>query len=418
MEQAGLHVVDEQRRDLQSVRRPLAALDRHGRELHADGGQRVRPEWRLSASGSDSHDRRTRDCSSRLPGMDRATRCSSDAKATIPKWTRERGSRCASISCWGSARRTAPARGFYIWPSIEAAKQAHNDEWREGVKKRTGGYPTIRYFDMMAAGRQRAGEASRNGRPSGKARRSSERGVNVSLAAGRAARRLPMRPGARMVLLAADRIARLAPEIARSAARSAHRRRSARARSAAILTSLARSPSAKPVAKVAAEHVLLDHDSRSTKLRPVETLITSIITAGSSPNWRPIASASLAAANEVPARKLLSAFMAWPQPSPPTSNSLLAHARQHRLDRGTAAASPPIMMASVPSLARGTPPETGASTSAILRSASSRAERARADRIGRAHVDDDRCRDADWRRARRLAPRAARRAPRGRSAAW
>jgi hypothetical protein len=38
---------------------------------------------------------------------------------------------------------------MYVWPSVEAAKQGHNDEWREGVKKRTGGYPTIRYFDLF-----------------------------------------------------------------------------------------------------------------------------------------------------------------------------------------------------------------------------------------------------------------------------
>ncbi len=61
--------------------------------------------------------------------------------------------------------------------------------------------------------------------------------------------------------------------------------------------------------------------------------MTSIIAAGSSPNCLPTRNASLAAANDVPARKLFSAFMAWPQPSEPTSNSLRSHARQHRLDR-------------------------------------------------------------------------------------
>ena len=39
MERPGCAVVDETRRDLQSDRRPLAALDRHGRELHGDGGE-------------------------------------------------------------------------------------------------------------------------------------------------------------------------------------------------------------------------------------------------------------------------------------------------------------------------------------------------------------------------------------------
>jgi hypothetical protein len=51
---------------------------------------------------------------------------------------------------WGVGEAEGTGAGFYIWPSIEAAKRAHNDEWRESVKKRTGGYPTIRYFDLMA----------------------------------------------------------------------------------------------------------------------------------------------------------------------------------------------------------------------------------------------------------------------------
>ena len=39
--------------------------------------------------------------------------------------------------------------GIYIWPSVEAAKKAHNDEWREAVKTRSGGYPTMQYFDLF-----------------------------------------------------------------------------------------------------------------------------------------------------------------------------------------------------------------------------------------------------------------------------
>ncbi|MGB5559354.1 MAG: hypothetical protein WBN04_15250 [Paracoccaceae bacterium] len=38
----------------------------------------------------------------------------------------------------------------YIWPSKEAAQRAHDDKWRAGVLKRTGGNPPeIRYFDLM-----------------------------------------------------------------------------------------------------------------------------------------------------------------------------------------------------------------------------------------------------------------------------
>ncbi|HWV42772.1 hypothetical protein [Pseudorhodoplanes sp.] len=50
---------------------------------------------------------------------------------------------------WGIGDAAGTGAGFYIWPSIEAAERAHNDEWREAVKKRTGGYPTIRYFDLL-----------------------------------------------------------------------------------------------------------------------------------------------------------------------------------------------------------------------------------------------------------------------------
>ncbi len=39
MEQGGLRVTAEPGRDLQHPRRPLAALDRHGRQLHAGGGE-------------------------------------------------------------------------------------------------------------------------------------------------------------------------------------------------------------------------------------------------------------------------------------------------------------------------------------------------------------------------------------------
>ena len=39
--------------------------------------------------------------------------------------------------------------GFYIWTSKEAAQKGHNQEWKEGVKKKTGAYPEIRYFDFF-----------------------------------------------------------------------------------------------------------------------------------------------------------------------------------------------------------------------------------------------------------------------------
>ena len=39
MEQGGLRVIRQPGRDLQHPRRPLAAFERHGRELHAGGGE-------------------------------------------------------------------------------------------------------------------------------------------------------------------------------------------------------------------------------------------------------------------------------------------------------------------------------------------------------------------------------------------
>jgi hypothetical protein len=39
--------------------------------------------------------------------------------------------------------------GVYIWPSLEAAQKAHNEEWRQSIIKRTGAAPTIRYFDLL-----------------------------------------------------------------------------------------------------------------------------------------------------------------------------------------------------------------------------------------------------------------------------
>lgn len=51
---------------------------------------------------------------------------------------------------WGMGDTAGTGAGVYVWPSIEAAEKAHNEEWREAVKKRTGGYPTTRYFDLLA----------------------------------------------------------------------------------------------------------------------------------------------------------------------------------------------------------------------------------------------------------------------------
>lgn len=71
-----------------------------------------------------------------------------DAKHTIPKWSSNRDLLRKHFAL-GLGEDDGLSAGIYVWPSIDAAKQAHNEEWREGVKKRTGGYPTIRYFDLF-----------------------------------------------------------------------------------------------------------------------------------------------------------------------------------------------------------------------------------------------------------------------------
>ena len=80
-------------------------------------------------------------------GWDRA-RVLADARHTIPKWSSNRDLLRKHFAL-GTGEGEGTGAGIYIWPSVEAAKKAHDEEWREGVRKRTGGYPTIRYFDLF-----------------------------------------------------------------------------------------------------------------------------------------------------------------------------------------------------------------------------------------------------------------------------
>jgi hypothetical protein len=77
-------------------------------------------------------------------GWDRAA-VLQDAKKTVPKW-RANPDLVRKHFLLGFDGTGA---GVYIWPSIEAARQAHDAAWEAGVIKRTGGRPTIRYFDLM-----------------------------------------------------------------------------------------------------------------------------------------------------------------------------------------------------------------------------------------------------------------------------
>jgi hypothetical protein len=71
-----------------------------------------------------------------------------DAKNTIPKWL-SNPDLVRKHFLLGLGEDEGTGAGLYIWPSVAAAKTAHDEEWREGVKKRTGGYPTSRYFDLF-----------------------------------------------------------------------------------------------------------------------------------------------------------------------------------------------------------------------------------------------------------------------------
>lgn len=91
-------------------------------------------------------------------GWDRA-RVMEDAKATVPKWAANRDL-VRKHFLRGLGDDSDTGAGFYIWPSIEAAKAAHNEAWRESVKSRTGGYPTIRYFDLLLLIDNEAGDVT------------------------------------------------------------------------------------------------------------------------------------------------------------------------------------------------------------------------------------------------------------------
>jgi hypothetical protein len=80
-------------------------------------------------------------------GWDRA-HVLEDAKTVVAKWRANRDL-VRKHFLLGIGETGGVGAGLYIWPSIDAAKTAHNEEWREGIMKRTGGYPSIQYFDLL-----------------------------------------------------------------------------------------------------------------------------------------------------------------------------------------------------------------------------------------------------------------------------
>lgn len=69
-----------------------------------------------------------------------------EAKHVVPKWQANKELLRKHFLLELNGKTGA---GVYIWPSVEAAQMAHNEEWRQSVIKRCGSAPTIRYFDLM-----------------------------------------------------------------------------------------------------------------------------------------------------------------------------------------------------------------------------------------------------------------------------
>jgi hypothetical protein len=69
-----------------------------------------------------------------------------EARNAIPKWQADKELLRKHFLLELDGRTGA---GVYIWPSVDAAKKAHDEAWRQSVIKRTGGAPRIRYFDLF-----------------------------------------------------------------------------------------------------------------------------------------------------------------------------------------------------------------------------------------------------------------------------
>ena len=79
-------------------------------------------------------------------GWSRATGGRRRPRSVIPKW-RANQELVRKHFLLGLDGKTGA--GVYIWPSIEAARTAHDDEWREVGDQAHRRLPTIRYFDLF-----------------------------------------------------------------------------------------------------------------------------------------------------------------------------------------------------------------------------------------------------------------------------
>jgi hypothetical protein len=69
-----------------------------------------------------------------------------DARHVIPKW---QGNKELLRKHFLLELNGKTGAGVYIWPSLDAAQRAHNEDWKQSIIKRTGAAPTIRYFDLF-----------------------------------------------------------------------------------------------------------------------------------------------------------------------------------------------------------------------------------------------------------------------------
>jgi hypothetical protein len=71
-----------------------------------------------------------------------------DARHVIPKWAANKDL-LRKHFVMGMGDSAGTSAGIYVWPSIADAQKAHDDAWKESVKRRSGSYPTIQYFDLF-----------------------------------------------------------------------------------------------------------------------------------------------------------------------------------------------------------------------------------------------------------------------------
>ena len=103
---------------------------------------------------------------------------------------------------------------------------------------------------------------------------------------------------------------------------------------------------------------------------PEPELITSIMTAGSSPAFTPITTASEVATIAVAERKLLASFMVCPEPGFSPMKNSFPITRSAGLIASNSARGPDTITASVPFSAPPTPPLTGLSSCTMFLAAS------------------------------------------------